>query len=77
MMSMVLDICLVASVLSMNALLWAYWYVRYVRPPVRGGNGANSAANETDEETVKKERLAKEWANLMNYSGNEQGGDER
>lgn len=76
-MSIVLDICLVASVLSINALLWAHWYVRYVRPPVRGGNGANSAANETDEETVKKERLAKEWANLMNYSGNEQGGDER
>lgn len=76
-MLILLEVCLGLSVLSVNALLWAHWYVRYVRPPVRGGNAPNSAANETDEETVKKERLAKEWANLMNYSGNEQGGDER
>lgn len=77
MMKIVLDICLVLSVISLNALLWAYWYARFVlRPPENGRNGAKTDANENEEEQRKKERLAKEWANMMNYNGIGGGGDE-
>lgn len=76
-MKIVLDICLVISVISLNALLWAYWYARFVlRPPENGRNGAKTDANENEEEQRKKERLAKEWANMMNYNGIGGGGDE-
>nr|DAP59410.1 MAG TPA: hypothetical protein [Caudoviricetes sp.] len=76
-MKIVLDICLVLSVISLNALLWAYWYARFVlRPPENGRNGAKTDANENEEEQRKKERLAKEWANMMNYNGIGGGGDE-
>lgn len=77
MMKIVLDICLVLSVISLNALLWAYWYAKFVlRPPENGRNGAKTDAEDNEEELVKKERLAKEWANMMNYDGSRQGGDE-
>lgn len=76
-MSIVLDVCLVVSVVSLNALLWAYWYAKFVlRPSENGRNGDKTAAEESKDELVKKERLAKEWANMMNYDGSRQGGDE-
>lgn len=76
-MKIVLDFCLVLSVISLNALLWAYWYARFVlRPPENGRNGAKTDAEDNEEELVKKERLAKEWANMMNYNGIGGGGDE-
>lgn len=76
-MGIALDVCVVVSVVSLNALLWACWYARFVlRPPENGRNGAKTDAEENEEEFVKKERLAKEWANMMNYDGSRQGGDE-
>lgn len=76
-MNIVLDICLVLSVISLNALLWAYWYARFVlRPPENDRSGAKTDAEDNKDELVKKERLAKEWANMMNYDGSRQGGDE-
>lgn len=76
-MNIVLDICLAVSVISLNALLWACWYARFIlRPPEDDINGAKTAAEESKDELVKKERLAKEWANMMNYDGSKQGGDE-
>lgn len=77
MMNIVLDICLVVSVISLNALLWAYWYTRFIlRPPEDDRNGVKTDAGESKDELVKKERLAKEWANMMNYDGSRQGGEE-
>lgn len=77
MMNIVLDICLVVSVISLNALLWAYWYAKFIlRVPEDGRNGAKTDAGESKDELVKKERLAKEWANMMNYDGSRQGGEE-
>lgn len=77
MMNVVLDICLVVSVVSLNALLWANWYARFIlRPPENGRDGAKTGESESKDELAKKERLAKEWANMMNYDGSRQGGDE-
>lgn len=76
-MSIVLDVCLVVSVVSLNALLWACWYAKFIlRPPENDRNWDKTAAEESKDELVKKERLAKEWANMMNYDGSRQGGDE-
>lgn len=76
-MNIILDICLAVSVVSLNALLWAYWYARFIlKPPESGRNGAETGVGESKEELAKKERLAKEWANMMNYDGSKQGGDE-
>lgn len=77
MMNIVLDICLVVSVISLNALLWACWYARFIlKPPESGRDGAETGESESKDELAKKERLAKEWANMMNYDGSKQGGDE-
>lgn len=77
MMNIVLDICLITSVISLNALLWANWYVRYVKSlPTEGAGGYRTGANENEEEQRKKDKLAKEWANMMNYNGIGGGGDE-
>ena len=76
-MNIILNICLAGSVVSLNALLWACWYARFIlRLPEDDRNGAKTAAEESKDEFVKKERLAKEWANMMNYDGSRQGGDE-
>lgn len=76
-MNIILDICLAGSMISLNALLWANWYARFIlKPPENGRNGAKTGAEESKEELAKKERLAKEWANMMNYDGSKQGGDE-
>lgn len=76
-MSIALDVCVVVSVVSLNALLWACWYARFIlRVPENGENGVKTGAEESKDELVKKERLAKEWANMMNYDGSRQGGEE-
>ena len=77
MMNIILDICLAVSVISLNALLWACWYAKFIlRVPENGRNGDKTGAEENRDELVKKERLAKEWANMMNYDGSRQGGEE-
>lgn len=76
-MNIILDVCLAVSVISLNALLWACWYARFIlKSSENGRNRDKTAAVENKEELVKKERLAKEWANMMNYDGSRQGGDE-
>ena len=68
MMNIILDICLAGSVISLNALFWACWYAKFIlKPPENGRNG---------DKLAKKERLAKEWANMMKYDGSRQGGDD-
>ena len=76
-MNIILDICLAGSVISLNALFWACWYAKFIlKPPENGRNGDKTGAEENKEELAKKERLAKEWANMMKYDGSRQGGDD-
>lgn len=76
-MDVIFDICLMVSVISLNVFLWVNWYTnRLSKPSEKGGDMPKMPANEQDEEMAKKEKLAKEWANMMSYDGTKQGGDD-
>lgn len=74
-MDAILSICIAGSLLSLNVLLWVLCYVKYLKPPERGRDEAKIDLKESDEENIEKEKLAKEWANMMNYNGIIKGGD--
>lgn len=75
MMSMLIDICTACSLISLNVLLWVLCYVKYLKPSERGKNEGGNDLKLDDEENIEKEKLAKEWANMMNYNGIIKGGD--
>lgn len=76
-MEMLVEICIAFSLISLNMLLWVLCYAKYLKPLEleRNKNRDRNDLNTSDEETIRKEKLAKEWANMMNYNGIKQGGD--
>lgn len=66
-----IEVAITLTLININVLAWAgllKWARSILKTPALD-------EKEKDKETIEKEKLAKEWANMMNYNGTLQGGE--
>ena len=68
-----IEIAITLTLININVLAWVVLF----KCPLTASKRPTIDEKEKDKETIEKEKLAKEWANMMNYNGTLQGGDER
>lgn len=66
-----IEIVISLTLINLNIMAWAIFWKR-ARNVLKS---ATIDEEEKDRESIEKEKLAKEWANMMNYNGMFQGGE--
>lgn len=66
-----IEIAITLTLININVLAWVILF----KCPKTALKCPTIDKKEKDRESIEKEKLAKEWANMMNYNGTLQGGE--